>query len=131
MEGLGAVLGAAALVLAAELNVAGRRGKTFGFDCFTGLPRPRVAKDTKLILVFWLRNRAALHFTSGSVPEQNPIRHRLGERRMAPRALPGKRPAAGTEATTGLTPRRIAVPTVEQPAAVAVLWSPGAPERGS
>jgi hypothetical protein len=69
MEGLGAVLGAAALVLAAELNVAGRRGKTFGFDCFTALLRPRVTKDTELILAFWLRSRVALHFTSGSVPE--------------------------------------------------------------
>ena len=55
MEGLGAVLGAAALMLAAELNVAGKRGKTFEFDCFTALPRPRVTKDTKLILALWLR----------------------------------------------------------------------------
>jgi hypothetical protein len=67
MEGLGAVLGAAALVLAAEMSAAGRWGKPLGFDCFTPLPRPRVT--TKLPLVFWLRNRVALHFTSGSVPE--------------------------------------------------------------
>ena len=109
MEGLGAVLGAAALVLAAELNVAGGPGKIFGFDCFTVLPRPRVTKDTKLILAFWLSNRVALHFTSGSVPEQNP----------------------GPTATTGLTPWRIAVPTVEQPAVVAVLWSADFPGRAS
>ena len=68
MEGLGAVLGAAAPVLAAELNVAGRRGKTFEFDCFTALPRPRVTKDAKLFLAFWLRNRVALHFTSCTTP---------------------------------------------------------------
>jgi hypothetical protein len=132
MEGLGAVLGAAALVLTAELNVAGRRGETFGFDCFTALPLPRVTKDTKLILAFWLRDRVAVHFTSGSVPEQNPIRHRLSERRMAPPcALACKRPAAGPTATTALTPWRITVPTVEQPAAVVVPWSAGSPERDS
>ena len=98
---------------------------------FIALPRQRVAKDTKLILAFWLRNRAALHFTSGSVPEQNPVRHRLGERRVAPCALAGKWPAAGPAATTGLTPWRITVPTVEQPAAVVVLWSAGSPEQDS
>jgi hypothetical protein len=111
--------------------VTGRRGKTFGFDCFTALLRLRVTKDTKLVLAFWLRNRVALHFTSGSVPEQNPIRHRLGERRMAPCALVGRRTAAGPAATKGLTPWRITVPAVEQPAAVAVLWSEGSPERHS
>ena len=127
MEGLGAVLGAAALVLAAELNLAGRRGKTFEFDCFIALPRPRVAKDTKLILAFWLRNRVALHFTCGSVPEQNPIRHRLGGAVCSRWQAARRR----TAATTGLTPWRLTVPTVEQPAAVAVLLSAGSPERAS
>ena len=102
MEGLGAVLGAAALVPAAELNVTEKRREVFGFDCFTALPGPRVTNDTKLILAFWLRNRVALHFTSGSVPEQNPIRHRLGERHMAQCALPARRRTGSHHGTHAL-----------------------------
>ena len=121
MEGLDAVLRAATHALAAELAVARRQRGTFGRDCFAALPRRRLASNAKYVPAFRGASRLALDFTSGSVPEQNPVRHRLGTPYAALRALAGERPALGRAATTRLTPWRLTVPGVEQPVMVAVL----------
>jgi hypothetical protein len=78
-----------------------------------------------------MRKRTALYFTSGSVPEPIRVRHRLGGRNLALRAIAGERSAEGRAATTRLALRLQCVPTVERPTEVAVPYSSAFRERNS
>ena len=70
-------------------------------------------------------------FTTGSVPEQGPIRHRLCVPKLARCPFAGERPAAGRAATTRLPPSFLSVPAMALPTEVAVLCSTDFPVRGS
>ena len=82
-----------------------------------------------------LERRATLsigvEFTSGSVPELNPIRRRLCVPPLAWCCVAGERPAEGRAATTRLTPSLLAVPKMALATGAVVLCSTDFPARSS
>jgi hypothetical protein len=75
--------------------------------------------------------RAALYFTTGSVPEPIRVRHHSTDQNLALRTGAGERPAEGRAATTRRPLWLPCVPAVERPREVAVLYSSELPARNS
>jgi hypothetical protein len=100
---------------------------TFVFDCIVLPPGSPATTEAAPGAGCGMQGRAALYFTSGSVPEPIRVRHQSSDQYLALRTGAGERPAEGRAATTGLALWLPCVPTVERPTEVVVLYSSAFP----
>jgi hypothetical protein len=130
-DGLGAVLEPPPLRSWPSQTDETLQRDTFVFDCTIRPPDLQATTEATPAADCGQQGRAALYFTSGSVPEPIRVRHQSSDQYLALRTVAGERPAEGRAATTGLALWLPCVPTVEQPTEVAVLYSSEVPTRSS
>ena len=127
MEGLGGAGGTAALALAAETLAEPERRATLSIGVvFTTSSVPELSP---------VRHRFASQtgvvFPAVRVLEPNPTRNRLCVPHLAWCFVAGERPAEGRAATTRLTPSLLPVPKMALPTGAVVLCSTDFPARSS
>jgi hypothetical protein len=96
---------------------------TFVLDCIVLPPSLQATTEATPGADCGKQGRAALYFTSGSVPEPIRVRHPPGDRHLALRAIAIERPAKGRAATTRLALWPPSVPTIEWPTEAAALYN--------
>jgi hypothetical protein len=112
-DGLGAVLEPPPLRSGPSQARKALHCDTFAFDCLFLPPKLQATTEATPGGGCRVQRRAALFFTSGSVPEPIRVRHQSSDQNWSSRTGAGERPAEGRAATTrlaGLLPR---APTVE------------------
>jgi hypothetical protein len=130
-DGLGAVLEPPPLRSRPSQVSKTLQRDTLVFDCIVRRTGRQATTKATLGASCRMRWRAALYFTSGSVPEPIRVRHQSSHQNLALRTGAGERPAEGRAATTRLALWSPRVPTVELPTEVAILYSSELPARSS
>jgi hypothetical protein len=112
-DGLGAVLEPPPLRSWPSQTDEALQRDTFAFDCTTHPPGLQATTEATPGVNCSKQGRAALYFTSGSVPEPIRVWHAPGGRHFALHANAGERPAEGRAATIRLAVWWPSVPMVE------------------
>jgi hypothetical protein len=112
-DGLGAVLEPPPLRSRPSQTGETLHRDTFVFDCIVLPPGLQATTEATPGADCGKQGRAALYFTSGSVPEPIRVRYHSTDQNLALRTGAGERPAGGRAATTRLALWLPCVPAVE------------------